>query len=142
MLLDLPLTCTAVGLATASLNVREHHLARARRVKSERAMVGWCLLGTLGPTPPPVGEGLVITLVRVAPRRLDSDNAVGALKACRDAVAAWLGIDDGSPLLDWRYDQASGQHAVRVTIERLLAPRPVPPAHATTVRAPGAGPRP
>lgn len=44
---------------------------------------------------------LVITMVRCAPRLLDSDNAVGALKAVRDEVAKWLGVDDGDSRLEW-----------------------------------------
>jgi hypothetical protein len=36
---------------------------------------------------------------------LDSDNLAGALKAVRDGVADWLGIDDRDPRVAWVCDQ-------------------------------------
>jgi hypothetical protein len=68
-------------------NAREHHMARARRVKRERRDVSTCL----GPISPP-GLPLVVTLTRCSPRFLDDDNAVGAMKSVRDEVALWLGL--------------------------------------------------
>lgn len=48
---------------------------------------------------------LIITLTRIAHRRLDTDNLQRALKAVRDGVADALGIDDGDARLEWRYEQ-------------------------------------
>lgn len=62
-----------------------------------------------------------VTIVRIGAGLLDSDNIHGALKAVRDEVAAWLGIDDGptSPA-SWKVGQQKcppGFWAVRVEIE-------------------------
>lgn len=108
---------------TTGLNAREHWAARARRVKRERAatlralltFVRWYhktdLLRVLA------GAGVAsVHLERVSPREADSDNVVGGLKAIRDEVAAWLGIDDGDPRVVWSYSQSRGPFAVRVTI--------------------------
>lgn len=75
---------------TRGLNDREHFMAKARRVKNEKAMVAWMLAGKPKPALP-----CVVTLTRMAPSNgLDDDNLAGSLKAVRDAVAAWLGVDD------------------------------------------------
>lgn len=87
-------------LLPASLNSREHWRAKAARVKRERAMVRIVLTSR---TPPPLP--VVVTLTRCSPWLLDDDNAVGAMKAVRDEVAAWLGIDDRDPRVTWRVDQ-------------------------------------
>lgn len=59
-----------------------------------------------------------ITLTRVAPRRLDSDNLAGSFKAVQDEVAALMGIDDGDPRITWVYAQRSpsvpNEYAVEV----------------------------
>lgn len=108
---------------TTGLNSRESWQARAKRVKRERsatmqallAFVHWgaktALLRVLA------GAGVVsVHLERVSPRRADEDNVVGGLKAVRDEVAAWLGIDDGDPRIVWSYSQARGPFAVRVAM--------------------------
>jgi hypothetical protein len=58
----------------------------------------------------PMGETeqFTITLTRVAPRKLDDDNLASGFKAVRDGVADWLGIDDGSPRIQWVYRQHKG----------------------------------
>ena len=60
----------------------------------------------------------VVTLTRMSPRLLDDDNLRQAMKATRDGIADWLGVDDRSPLIRWEYDQkqASKYHAVRVGV--------------------------
>lgn len=58
-----------------------------------------------------------VTLTRIAPRELDSDNWAYAAKGLRDGVASVLGIDDGSKLIRWIYEQEHGKdYAVRVTV--------------------------
>lgn len=88
-------------------NAREHFHAKARRVKAEKQAVG-LVLNTrkeLRPTPP-----CEVLLVRISPGHtpLDDDNLVEALCNVRDAVAAWIGIDDGSPLVRYRCEQEWG----------------------------------
>lgn len=58
----------------------------------------------------------VVLLTRVAPSSgLDDDNLSGSLKAIRDAMAEWLGLDDRDPRVGWRYAQRRGPWAVEVS---------------------------
>ena len=97
-------------------NLREHWGTKARRVKQHRDLAFVVVRKALEyrrPLP------CVVTLTRLSPRLLDDDNLRQALKACRDGIADWLGVDDRSPLIRWEYDQrqASKYHAVRVEVE-------------------------
>jgi hypothetical protein len=97
-------------------NMREHHMARYRRTKAQRTAVAWrlkLLRDVL--TPPPN----VVTLIRVAPRKLDSDNLVSAFKAVRDQVAEFLGVDDGDSRVTWMYGQLKGEAMVLIDFEAL-----------------------
>ena len=112
-------------------NAREHHFARASRVKRERAMTA----GHLMINYPRLREmqsamPLAITLTRISPRAkwlplkrcwqsCDDDAVCGALKGVRDEVAKWLGTDDGSELLTFCYRQDKGPMGVRVRIEAM-----------------------
>ena len=51
------------------------------------------------------GECWCITLIAFVSRRMDDDNLAHACKPLRDAIADWLGIDDGSNRLRWQYGQ-------------------------------------
>lgn len=76
-------------------NQREAHEARrGARVRWQKRVVRDALARI---EPPCVTDGRrwEARLTRGAPRAMDSDNLVGACKAVRDAVAAWLGVDDG-----------------------------------------------
>lgn len=99
-------------------NGREHWGARTARVRAERRAVRTMLTTQLTP----MTDDVVVTLTRIAPRTLDDDNLRGALKACRDETAAFLGRDDNPKAgIEWRYSQERGaprQYAVRITIER------------------------
>ena len=93
--------------------------ASRHRIKRQKQTVHEMLCYTLGAFPPVVCERWTILLTRIAPRRLDSDNLQSALKHVRDAVATWLGIDDGSDRLTWEYSQERGvphQYAVRMVM--------------------------
>lgn len=92
------------------LNLREHWATRARRTKAHRAATIMALRvvhpgghdltwNKLDGT-----NALVVTLTRYG-RRLDDDNLRGALKAVRDGIAEWAGIDDGSSHWRWEYQQ-------------------------------------
>ena len=63
----------------------------------------------------------VITLTRIAPRPLDSDNLARSFKAIRDGIADALKINDGSKRLTWNYEQRKGskpkQYAVQIEIQ-------------------------
>ena len=107
-----------LSLQTKSeLNQREHWATKARRVKMQRGVVTMALrqyghvLDELRTAPM-----VRVLLVRMSPRKLDDDNLRGAMKAVRDAVAAWVGIDDGSERYEWCYDQRKGALGVQIFI--------------------------
>jgi crossover junction endodeoxyribonuclease RusA len=81
-------------------NLREHHFAKAKRVKAHRA-VGQLL--AKGYTHK--GSALIV-LTRFAPRPIDSDNLASAFKAVRDGIADVIGVDDGHMSLIWHCQQA------------------------------------
>lgn len=106
----------SIPLQTArGQNNREHHYTRYRREQREKWAVGM-FLGRYQRPAVELGRGhLVVLLTRVAPSEgLDSDNLSGSLKAVRDAVADWLGIDDKSELVRYEYAQERGPWGIRI----------------------------
>lgn len=96
------MTVTIPIRTVSEANTREHHMARHRRKKAQQKVVSdW--LRAFGGEPPPLP--VVVTLTRLGARRLDSDNLAGAMKHAQDAIAKWLGVDDGSHLVRWVYEQ-------------------------------------
>lgn len=89
-------------------------------MKKEREATAWMLKGQTPPTPP-----CSVLLTRVGPSNgLDEgDNLASAFKGCRDEIAKWIGIDDRSPLVQWRYAQrrCRGAWAVEVEISQSEA---------------------
>lgn len=56
-----------------------------------------------------------IVITRVGKQRMDDDNVAYACKGLRDAIAEWLGIDDGDERVDWIYRARTGKrYAVEV----------------------------
>lgn len=94
-------------------NLRMHWAVKAKLAKAHRnaSRAG---LASVAPIPPVLP--LTVVLTRLGPRTLDSDNLASALKAVRDGVSDWLGVDDGHPELDWQYRQRKGAYAVEVEI--------------------------
>lgn len=94
-------------------NLREFWAVKAKRNASHRAAVTMVLRHVdLPPLP------ATVTLTRVGKRDMDFDGVVVSLKACRDAVAAAYGVDDGPKgPIRWEYQQERGEYAVRITIE-------------------------
>lgn len=96
------------------------------RKKSQRTEIAWALKlqarhHGAAPKPP-----AVVNLTRIGPRVLDGDNLQRALKAIRDEVALFLGVDDASPLVEWKYAQVqwkdsglsgASHYAVQIKIE-------------------------
>lgn len=102
---------------TSGVNLREHFRARARRVKSERNQTALAIRIATRGNPPPVLP-LEVRLVRFGPTNgLDDDNLPGALKAVRDQIAAWPGIDDRSPDVRWHYHQTRTKYEWGVLVE-------------------------
>jgi hypothetical protein len=116
------MTTIEVPVRTVSeSNARGHWAGKARRAKEQRGLVAIMLRAKVRASAKFLGP-LVVTLTRIAPRVLDDDNLRGALKACRDGVADWLGVDDRDPRVEWRYGQRRGAakaYAVEVAIEVL-----------------------
>ena len=102
----------SIPLRTSSgLNAREHWRARAKRVRTERLATGLVLNRQ---TRPPIP--CTVRLTRIAPSNgLDDDNLCGALKAVRDQVAEWLGVDDKDRAsVRYVYAQRRGPWAVEI----------------------------
>ena len=91
------------------LNQREHWRQRAVRVKAERTITSWSLVRETRPDLP-----VAVTLTREAERAMDTDGLAASFKGVRDEVAAWLGLDDADPRVEWRYAQrkTKGFHVV------------------------------
>lgn len=112
--LDIP------GLRIVSeANARGRWCAGAKRAADQRALVG-ALLSRHRSLPVPA----IVRMVRVAPNALDVDNLGRALKAVQDAIADWLGVDDGSPVVEWHVGQQKGapkEYGVRLHV-RAVSP--------------------
>lgn len=95
----------------STANLREHWTERGRRNRRQKDAAR-----LLCPRWDPNRPLLVITLTRIGPRELDTDNLASALKAVRDGIAARLAVDDATPLIRWDYRQEKGEPAVRVEV--------------------------
>ena len=123
MIIEIP------GLRLVSeLNQHEHHWLRVKRAAAHHEAVTVHLGPRRSPMPP-----AVVTITRLAPGSLDSDNLQGSAKHVRDAVAAWLGVDDRDPRVTWRVAQERtkrGVYGVRVDVRgwdpRRVGARVVP----------------
>jgi len=83
----------------------EHWRVRQKRAKAQRSAVA--LWAPRTANVPRDGSALPCTveLVRIAPRKLDSeDNDRMSLKHVRDGIADWLGVNDRDPRVTWRYN--------------------------------------
>jgi hypothetical protein len=101
---------------------REHHFARARRVKRERADVALVLSQFQAPaTAFGPDARVVVTLTRCAPGKIDSDGAVHAMKGVRDEVARWMDMDDGDERIEWIVERKKVPRKDRGTVIRVEA---------------------
>jgi hypothetical protein len=111
--------CVLLPLRIVSVaNLREHWSKRHRRAALHRGTARAMMFQACR-MPPSTGP-VQITLTRIAPRTLDSDNLASGFKGTRDGVADWLGVDDGHGSLTWRYAQRKGhtaQYAAEVVVE-------------------------
>lgn len=92
-------------------NDRGHWRTKHRNNLAEQEVIAWELRRM---PKPPIPCSCLLT--RFAPSNgLDDDNLTGALKNTRDAVAKWLGVDDGlRDVVRYRYAQVRGPWGVRV----------------------------
>ena len=102
----------------SELNMHEHWRARQKRAKDQRTGARLCALAVIGNEVTTLPK--IITLTRIAPGKLDSDNLAGSCKHVRDGIADAIGMDDGDERLTWLYAQrrgAKGEYSVDVVIE-------------------------
>jgi hypothetical protein len=103
-------------------NLRENWHVKAKRVRMQRQITRVVVGQELIRSSEPWEENgkHTITLTRIAPRPLDTDNLARSFKAIRDGIADALGIDDGSKRLTWNYTQEKGppkRYAARIEIQ-------------------------
>jgi hypothetical protein len=93
-------------------NVREHWRVKHRRSKEQRALLHGMLWTASKPLLP-----ATVTITRIGKKKLDSDNLAISAKHVRDGIADAYGVDDGSDLYTWKYEQEIGkEYAVRIEI--------------------------
>lgn len=100
-------------------NLREHWAKKSRRIKGQRRTAFLLCRAKFGiiALAVPSSTKYSIELTRITPRILDDDNLRGALKAVRDGIADWIGIDDGSNQLEWIYSQLKESRAKKVGVK-------------------------
>ena len=112
----------------SEMNAREHWATKNRRFEKQRqeldaaflpvegvftAFASWLKKNETGK--------VRVTFIRIGKKLLDGDNLQSAFKKCRDSVAGWIGVDDGSDRYRWEYEQQTGlEYAVRIKIETEL----------------------
>lgn len=87
---------------TSEANKRVHWMVRAKRMKQQKLVTEQALATVYRPS---IVLPCVVRMVRHGVRTLDDDNVRGALKAVRDSIARWLGIDDADVHVRYQYDQ-------------------------------------
>jgi hypothetical protein len=113
----------------SELNARSHWAARNRRRREQADAVTCVLRLSLAggaATALRAAPRLRVTMTRIYAgrgRAMDSDNLDGAFKFVRDAVAAWLGRDDGPDSgIDWHTRQERGETpGVGIRLEAIPA---------------------
>lgn len=105
------------GLKTVSeANAHEHWRKRQVRAKAQRQSAFMHTHGHVRSDVSPLPA--TVTLTRLGPRKLDSDNCAGAMKHVRDGVADAIGVDDGDEGYDWQYRQEKSKtYGVRIEIQ-------------------------
>lgn len=99
-------------------NAHTHWRQRQKRAKEQR-QAAFVLATTTDLNPMLVEQSpaVRVTMTRLAPRKLDSDNLAGSMKHVRDGIADFFCVDDGSEKYDWQYGQEkSKEYGVRVVI--------------------------
>lgn len=103
---------------------REHWAAKARRTKSQKFETAIALASAGSDVRHRLrgAKRLRVKFTRIGGKTMDSDNLCTAFKYVRDAVAKWLGRDDGPQSgIEWALPpgQETGQFAVRIEIQEV-----------------------
>jgi len=98
-------------------NTREHWRKTHKRTQEHKMLTTSCLRLQIAPGRF-MSLPVQVTMIRLGPRRMDSDNVVSTFKDVQDAVADWLGVGDGDLRVDWVYKQArSTQYGVVILVK-------------------------
>ena len=97
-------------------NSRDHWTVKRRRAEIQSDALYLALAGSgLTSHQPPLP--VVVTWRRIGWQEMDDDNLRSAFKSLRDAIAKWLGCDDGDrAAVEWRYEDVPGEPGVVVTV--------------------------
>lgn len=68
-------------------------------------------------------DRVVVSIVRRGPVRLDGDNGRASAKYVQDAVARWVGIDDGDPRFASGVTTEEGPYSVEVRVSLVVGER-------------------
>lgn len=98
------------------MNAREHWSSRSKRAALHRATAK-SVMSRFGLPALPV----TVTMTRISTGTLDGDNLQSGLKAARDGIADWLGIDDADPRIKWVYAQQKGKRGDYGLIVEVVA---------------------
>lgn len=60
-----------------------------------------------------------VTMTRCSSGVLDSDGAIGSMKNVRDAIAAWIGVDDSDKRIEWHVEQRKVTRKEAGTVIRI-----------------------
>ncbi len=97
---------------------REHYGAITKRKRAQKATTALVCNTVDRDAKSRLVLPMAITMTRVGPRKLDTDNNAISMKYVRDQLAAWLGHDDGIDEIEWRYLREVGpRYGVRVEIQ-------------------------
>lgn len=121
-------SCTVAidGLRLVSeANLKCHWAVKAKRAKEHRTASFTALASMIGN--PKIWTDqlpIVITITRVAPRPLDSDNLFRSAKSCRDGIADFLKVNDGDTRITWVMAQRRGapkSYSVEISFQTRLS---------------------
>ena len=101
-------------------NAHEHYRVRSTRAQGQRETAQRVARQSFHAQGQSIEYPLRVTICRVSPRDLDSDNLQGSAKHVRDGIADFFEVKDNDPRVDWRVIQRRGdpkQYAVEVVIE-------------------------
>src|SRR5262245_53907881 len=103
-------------------NAREHWAKKRKRKNEQKVLLDMCWnIAFLEPTHwyvSGIDLPCTVRLLRVGPKRLDSDNLGESFKAIRDAIAKRIGVDDGDERITWEYAQVPvGKRVYQVRVE-------------------------
>lgn len=97
-------------------NSHQHWRVRQKRAKAHRSAAGVIPVASLPRMP------VTVTMTRLSPGTLDSDNLPSSMKHIRDGIADRYGVKDNDPRIEWCYAQRKEkEYAVEVLIQQKTA---------------------